>query len=88
MGQMGDEAKCGGIFFSGVDDFDSLVCFSENWFEETGRWANNKNVPVVNFHKMYAAVTHVDETHTFFTFDDANFLKALRIFKKFHSINF
>ena len=50
--------------------------------------ANNKNVPVVNFHKMYAAVTHVDETHTFFTFDDANFLKALRIFKKFHSINF
>ncbi len=48
--------------------------------------ANNKNIQVVNFHKMYGAVSSVDETHTWFLFEEQNFIKILKLFKKFHSI--
>jgi len=50
--------------------------------------ANNKNIPVLNFHKLYASISSVDETHTWFVFEESNFIKILNIFKKFHNIQF
>lgn len=48
--------------------------------------ANNKNIPVVNFHKMYASISSIDESHTWFLFEESNFIKILKLFKKFHNI--
>lgn len=50
--------------------------------------ANNKNIAVVNFHKMYATVICADEFYTWFVFEEPDFFKILTIFKAFHNIKF
>jgi RimJ/RimL family protein N-acetyltransferase len=48
--------------------------------------ANNKNKQVVNFHKIYASVSFVDENSTWFFVEEPNYFKILRTFRKFHNI--
>lgn len=48
--------------------------------------ANNQNWQVVNFHKSYANVVAMDETHTWFTFEDTNLKTLAKKYKNFHNI--
>lgn len=48
--------------------------------------ANNLNWQVVNFHKMYANVVSIDDTHTWFTFDIDNLKTLAKKYRKFHNI--
>jgi RimJ/RimL family protein N-acetyltransferase len=50
--------------------------------------ANNENKKVVAFHKTYVTVTSIDEQHTWFEVEDANYKKYLKTFKDFHNIPF
>jgi RimJ/RimL family protein N-acetyltransferase len=50
--------------------------------------ANNKNIQVVNFHKIYASISFADENYTWFFVEESNYLKILRTFKNFHNIQF
>lgn len=45
---------------------------------------NNKDV--VRFHKNYATITSQDETTIWFSLEQSNFKKALKIFDTFHSL--
>lgn len=48
--------------------------------------ANNSNWQVVNFHKIYANVVSIDETHTWFTFEERNLEILAKKYKNFHNI--
>jgi RimJ/RimL family protein N-acetyltransferase len=48
--------------------------------------ANNLNKHIVDFHKLYATVSLVDQTHTWFTFEEKNFELIKKKFKNFHNV--
>ena len=49
--------------------------------------ANNLNWQVVNFHKIYANVESIDETHTWFTFNEQNLIILAKKYKNFHNLH-